>query len=157
MTLVYSIDTSSMIAAWDERYPPDVFPPFWTRLQELIAKGKAGCIDEVRVELAKKNDELLAWADEQDGLFHPIDTAVQRATSAILADPRHQRLTDSVKGRSRADPFVIALAQVKRCCVVTQETSAPRKIRVPDVCAALRIECIGILDLMRREKWTFKT
>jgi hypothetical protein len=156
MTLEYSIDTSTLIAAWVERYPPDVFPPFWARMQALIAEGRAGSIDEVREELLKKNDELRKWADDQDDLFHPLDQSIQTATMAILADARHQKLTDSVKGRSMADPFVIALAQVRGCCVVTEEKPAPRKIKIPDVCADLKIECIGILELMRREKWQFK-
>ncbi len=35
----YCIDTSCLIAAWDERYPPENFPKFWEYLDKLIAAG----------------------------------------------------------------------------------------------------------------------
>ena len=31
----YCIDTSCLIAAWDERYPPENFPKFWEYLDKL--------------------------------------------------------------------------------------------------------------------------
>ena len=33
---VYCIDTSSLIAAWQERYPIENFPSFWVKLEDLI-------------------------------------------------------------------------------------------------------------------------
>jgi hypothetical protein len=34
---VYCIDTSSLIAAWQERYPIENFPRFWDKVDALIA------------------------------------------------------------------------------------------------------------------------
>jgi hypothetical protein len=38
-TVVYCIDTSSLIAAWQERYPIENFPPFWAKVEALIDAG----------------------------------------------------------------------------------------------------------------------
>lgn len=155
MSLLYSIDTSSLVAAWYERYPHDLFPSFWKQLETLIHGGKAKCVDEVREELTKKNDELFDWTIGMRGLFHPLTVEVQMATSRILSHPEHQKLTNTVKGRGRADPFVIALAKVSGASVVTEERSAPTKMKIPDVCAALDVRCISLLQLMRDEQWSF--
>ncbi len=155
MSIAYSVDTSSLIAAWDERYPRDVFPTFWSRFSALVDEGRAACIDEVREELKKKNDELLAWTKSNGNIFLPLSEDVQRETSAILADPVFCRLTDSVKGRSKADPFVIAFAKVHGATVITEEKAAPRRIKIPDVCRALDIPCAGLVELIRSEMWSF--
>jgi len=61
------------------------------------------------------------------------------------------------KGIYGADPFVIALAKVEDLIVVTGEraTNNLAKPKIPDVCNDMGIECINILDLMRREGWQF--
>lgn len=68
----------------------------------------------------------------------------------------YPRLVDTVKGRSGADPFVIALAASGEpvMAVVTEET--PGKQRIPDVCASERIPCMGLADLIERENWSFR-
>ncbi|MBI1263321.1 MAG: DUF4411 family protein [Alphaproteobacteria bacterium] len=37
---MYCIDTSSLIASWDERYPPEFFPRFWDNLDGGVTTGK---------------------------------------------------------------------------------------------------------------------
>lgn len=155
MSLAYSIDTSSLVAAWAENYPIGIFPSFWSKLERLIQEGRAGCIAEVKIDLSKKNDALREWADGVVGIYHELTEDVQRSAMAILSHPEHQKLTNSVKGRSRSDPWVIALAHVHGARVITQEGSAPKKIKIPDVCAGLDIQCTNLLGLMVAEGWTF--
>ena len=80
-----------------------------------------------------------------------MDTAIQVAVAAILAN--HQRLVDTRKNRSQADPFVIALAQLHGFAVVTGErpTGRPDRPHIPDVCTALNIRCISLLELFREQ------
>lgn len=40
MSDTYCIDTSSLIAAWQERYPIENFPPFWGKMGDLISKKR---------------------------------------------------------------------------------------------------------------------
>jgi Domain of unknown function (DUF4411) len=87
-------------------------------------------------------------------LFAEIDDATQAQVSRIMAN--HPRLVDTVKGRSGADPFVIALAATTNpfMVVVTEEFAG--KTRIPDVCAAEKIQCCGLADLIEREDWKFE-
>ena len=60
-------------------------------------------------------------------------------------------------GRGRADPFVIAEAQARRCPVVTEEQGGSKgKPRIPYVCAQFGVQSCGMLDLIRAEGWTFR-
>lgn len=80
--------------------------------------------------------------------------AVQQAVTAILA--AYPNLINPHSGRSGADPFVIALADVNGCAVVTEER--PRSWinpKIPDVCAALGVRCINFLEVIREQGWTF--
>jgi hypothetical protein len=131
-----------------------VFPSFWQNLEGMIGAGELISPDEVLRELAKKEgDTLHRWACQQDGLFHPLDEPVQRATAEILL--AFPRLVDSRKDRSMADPFVIALAKVHNCAVITGEkhSGTPEKPKMPDVCGHYSIRCISLLELFREKKW----
>ena len=38
--MTYCIDTSSLIAAWQERYTIENFPGFWVQMEALIMAGR---------------------------------------------------------------------------------------------------------------------
>ena len=57
----YSIDTSALLDGWIRYYPPDTFDSLWQRLDELIIGGSLRATEEVRFELEKKADDVLAW------------------------------------------------------------------------------------------------
>jgi len=88
-------------------------------------------------------------------MFLRLDGEIQEAVTEILA--AHPRLVESGGKRSAADPFVIAVARVHKCAVVTGESASGKitKPRIPDVCAALGIEVLSFLGVFRREGWTF--
>jgi len=154
--LKYSIDTSAFLDGWVRYYPPDTFPGLWLRIEELIEEGHLRATEEVLHELEKKHDDVYAWAKERkDALSVPIDDRIQPAVSAILED--FEKLLDTRKNRSAADPFVIALAQIEGCTVVTGEgtTGSLNRPNIPDVCSGLGVPCISLLQLIRREGWTF--
>ncbi|MEU3114716.1 DUF4411 family protein [Micromonospora chalcea] len=156
MPVTYSIDTSSIIEAWHRRYPQDVFPGLWQGIDELVSLGRLLASEEVRQELKKKDDELYAWAKERPQLFCEADLDNQLAVRSVLQ--AHPRLVNTQKGRSQADPFVIALARVRKCTVVTNEVAlgSLERPRIPDVCKALGISCIDFLGLIRAERWSFR-
>ncbi|NPV60148.1 MAG: DUF4411 family protein [Actinobacteria bacterium] len=58
-------------------------------------------------------------------------------------------LVDTTRDRSTADPWVIAHAITEKAVVVTKESFAPRKIKIPDVCKALSVECIDDHQLVK--------
>ena len=79
--------------------------------------------------------------------------------SAILwiALPDATGLVDSERDRSIADPFVIAVARVRACCVVTGEKSSgnPKRPKIPNVCDHFKVRYINLLQFMREQKWQF--
>ena len=151
----YAIDTSAILDGWVRYYPPDVFPPVWTRLEELIAARRLVAPDEVREELKRKLDEPYKWAKKQAGLFLPLDSAIQASAAAVLK--AYPKLIDNRPNRTSADPFVIALAEVRRLTVLTGErpTTNLNRPNIPDVCLAMKVPCLGMMELFRREKWIF--
>jgi hypothetical protein len=155
--LKYSIDTSAILDGWVRYYPPDVFPAVWARVEGLIVSGHLVAADEVLQELAKRDDAAYEWALRHRAMFVALDEEVQKAVSGILHD--HERLVDTRRNRSAADPFVIGLAQVHQLVVVTGEpaTGRPERPNIPDVCAVLGLRCISLLELIREQGWKFSS
>jgi len=154
--LKYSIDTSAILEAWRRRYPPDVFPAVWQRLEQMIERGDLGASEEVLLELEKRDDEVHVWAKERKAkLFVPIDEEQQGHVSVILQ--KHERLVDTRTNRSAADPFVIAVAIAQGCAVVTAEaaTRKPEKPNIPDVCLAMGVRSINLIEFFREQGWRF--
>jgi Domain of unknown function (DUF4411) len=152
--MAYCFDTSVLIGCWARSYPPDVFPGLWIKLDELITQQHVLCPDEVRVELARQEDELAKWVNARPHMFVPLDDAIQRATSEVLA--RHPLLMKATKNRNGADPFVIATAWVKSLTVVTEELGGTTtKPKIPSVCQALGVPCINVLSFLRDQGWSF--
>jgi len=153
--LKYSIDTSAILETWRRSYPPDVFPGLYSRLDELIQLGDLRATEEVLYELERKDDEVVQWVKGRPEFFVEIDNDIQLAVQEILL--KHKKLLDQRKNRSGADPFVIALAQLNECTVVSNEraTNSPERPNIPDVCRAYGIRCITVLELIREQGWTF--
>lgn len=151
----YSIDTSALLDGWLRYYPPDTFDSLWQRLGELIASGSLRATEEVRFELEKKDDDFLAWTLERPELFVELDEGIQLKVSSLL--DKFPKLLDTRANRSAADPFVIALAALNNCPVVTgeQATGNLNRPNIPDVCQESDIECINLITLIRREGWRF--
>lgn len=152
----YSVDTSVLLDGWRRYYPPDVFPALWSKLDTLIESGALRASEEVLFELARKDDDVHAWAKERPHFFVPIDEGVQVAVTEILGS--HPTLIDARANRSGADPFVIAYAKVDGRAVLTGErpTNSIDRPHIPDVCSAMGIESTSLLELIREQGWTFR-
>lgn len=155
----YSIDTSAILDAWVRYYPYDTFPSFRNKFKTLAESQEGIATELIEHELSKKDDRCHKWFKQNNltGFFVELTDSVQNAVLDILKNPNYQRLVEDRKGTYGADPFVIALAKVEDLIVVTGEraTNNLAKPKIPDVCNDMGIECINILDLMRREGWQF--
>lgn len=150
---VYCIDTSSLIAAWQERYPLENFPKFWEKMEGLIVKKRLVSPIEVLNEIHKRSDELHKWLKVQTDMFIELDDAIQIEAQNVLS--KFPRLVGERKLRTSADPFVVALARVKGFQIVTEEkpTGNNNKPNIPDVCLGMGMTSIGLLELIKAEKW----
>jgi hypothetical protein len=149
----YSIDTSSFIEGFRERLAYPIVPQFWNRdLPGLVDSGDLRASIEVLVELEVEDDEVLAFVENLEGLFVPIDEPVQQEVREILR--AFPRLIHS--GRSGADPFVIALAKLHGASVVCEEgrgrATAPK---IPDVCEAFGVPCMKLYQVVIQQGWEY--
>ena len=153
--MTYCIDTSCLIAAWEEeRYPIDHFPKFWALLHCAITARKICAPIAVHDETEKKSKELHKWLGERDGLFLELDRGrIQKEVKAILV--KHPRLVMEKKQRYAADSFIIATAKLMDFTIVTEErpTGNLNRPNIPDICADYGLSYINLLQLIRAEKW----
>lgn len=150
---VYCVDTSALIAAWQERYPIENFPRFWDRLDAFIAEGRLVSPDEVLRETGKRSDELHAWLKARGSMFRELAEPIQIEAAQVLA--RFPRLVGEKKLRTSADPFVIALAKIEGWPILTEEkpTFSTNRPNIPDVCSALGVRTVSLLEVIRAERW----
>lgn len=151
--MAFSLDTSGLLDAWVRHYPPDVFPRIWALMDAAIAANEIFIIDEVLRELERKDDDVYRWVKSRGKMVVPISPGIQGHVKQIMSN--YGRLVDTRKNRSGCDPWVIALAKEHGLTVVTAETPSQSlsKPKIPDVCRALGVPCIKIIDLFRQQGW----
>jgi hypothetical protein len=151
----YSFDTSSLLNGRRDLLPPGTFVTLWDNIELMITAGDIRCVDEVRNELAKRDDVIHDWAKSQPELFVPLAADVQLAARDVLS--AHPRLVGVGGGRNTADPFVIALARARNGVVVTEETLSGNisKPRIPDVCDAMGVPWLNLVRFVQEQGWTF--
>ena len=156
--VIYSIDTSALIAAFHEHYPIKNFPSLWRKIEALIKNSRLK-MSQIAFEEAMRDTEIKKWCDEnqlKSDFQMPIDESVQEKVSDVLLE--FPRLVNNRTGKSGADPWVIALAlTLENCVVVTEEnpTHSENRPKIPDVCVHFDLQCIKIVDLIEKENWIF--
>ncbi len=152
---LYCRDTSAFIESWWRLYRPSSFPTFWKRMEEAIANGQIIAPMFVLDELKRKEgDQLYAWTESHISMFIPMEAELQIAQKAIVN--RYPRLISEAKNRSLCDPWVISLAQIHQCAVVSEENRGGNSTpKIPDVCDELRIKCLKVADLIECLGWQF--
>lgn len=151
----YCVDTSGWLDGWQRHYPADVFPTLWTKLDDVIASGKIITSEEVYLEIKRKSDDLHDWIQARKQMLVPLDESIQARATALLGE--FPRLVDTLRGRGKADPFVLATAIERNAVVVTGEvvTGNMEKPRIPDVCQVKDIRCVNFLQMIRELRITF--
>ena len=153
---LYCVDTSALIDGLERYYPEEHFPALWERVDELVAAGRFFISEEVWEEVKQKDERAQEWVQPRlADLVVRTDQAVVTATQQVLRG--HELLVKNMKGRNRADPFVIAVAQIRGAIVVTGEGSdgTANRPKIPYVCNQLGLTCIRFLDVVRAEGWRF--
>ena len=154
--IIYSLDTSALFAAFNERYPIRNFPTLWCKVVDLIEKGRLK-MSQVVFDEAMENSGIKLWCNQnnlQQYFQVPVDEFVQEKVSEILTV--FPKLLDDRRDKSGADPWCIAFAQVTdNCIVVTEEnpTDSENRPKIPDVCLYFEVECIKMVDLIKTENW----
>lgn len=152
----YCLDANVLIQAWQKYYSPDICPEYWEILNNLGKDDKLFIPALVHEEIARTEDDLSSWLKSSSIPVREITENVTKCINSIYAaNPNHKYLVDNVKGRSLADPWVIAHAIDEKAIVVTKEekiTALNRKknkIKIPDVCENMKIKWMNDFQLIR--------
>jgi len=134
----YCLDSNVLIQAWQKYYSPKYCPSYWDILNELGSEDRIFIPSMVYDEIVKTDDDLSDWLKGSNIVAKPITSDVTQILKSIYAaDPNHKHLVDSKKGRSLADPWVIAHAIKEDAIVVTKEEKVTalnsNKIKIPNV------------------------
>lgn len=141
---MYLLDASVLITANAQYYAVDRVPEYWDWLRHMAAAGHVKMPVEIYEEVqdgpSNEKDLLYAWLQETEtkkAILLPDKVDVE-LVQKITVQGYAPDLTDDQVERVGRDPFLIAHGLATGRCIVTAETSEPRKQRhnrkVPDVC-----------------------
>lgn len=153
----YSFDTSALIDGIERFYPIANFPALWERIDKLIDSGRLLVSEEAWNEAISVDAPLRDWVTDKtagrDRSICPTDAAIAAAAGAIAAQfPRWAQQGT----KNNADPFVIAVAEVKSCVVISGEKNGgPSQPKIPYVCGVRQVEHGRVVDVVVREGWVF--
>ena len=147
-TKKYCLDANVLIQAWNFYYSPKFCPSYWDVLNELGSAGRIFIPEAVRDEITRTDDDLCKWLKQSRIATKGVDEKVIQCLHAIwAANPIHISLVDNVKGRSLADPWVIAHAMREGAAVVTKEEKVTAlnasRIKIPNVCENMGVEWVN--------------
>jgi Domain of unknown function (DUF4411) len=139
---VLVFDTSAFLNGWHDHYPPATFPSVWDVIGDAMAAGRIVTPREVYREITKLDDDVCAWAKMRAGHITDPIADVQRQAGTIVG------MFPNPGVRNRADPFVVAEAQVRGLTVVTYEgrsfSGVPTRNwarTIPGICGRLGVAC----------------
>tara|TARA_R110002020_G_scaffold36705_4_gene110469 strand:+ start:400 stop:906 length:507 start_codon:yes stop_codon:yes gene_type:complete len=150
---IYCLDANVLIQSWQKYYNPTLCPDYWTLLSQLGDEGRVFMPEEVQKEILRTEDDLSAWLKSSNIPIKSIDGKVTQCLGALYAaDARHLTLVDNTKGRSLADPWVIAHAMAENAAVVTKEEKVTaanaKRIKIPNVCDKMGIRWINDFEFL---------
>lgn len=154
---MYVLDSNTFIEAKNRYYGFDIVPSFWNKLLE-ISPGNILTIKPIESEIMAGRDELSTWFESNYTInTYPIDAIeVQQVFADIsMYVTQNAQYKDSEKVRflSKADPWLIAYASVRRGVVVTHETLAgpsTTKVKIPDICEYFDVSYVNVFEMMRQ-------
>jgi hypothetical protein len=159
---MYCIDTDSLINAWRFFYPIKNFPCFWFFLDQLIESSNIISPIEVFKELERGKDDLYEYmkVKKRNMMFKAPTIEVKNFFSNNLE--AIYKNTILRKEDYFADPYVVSLAAVNNCVVITSENPATnnkgiildrnllvfeKSQKIPNICALFNLKYIKIYEL----------
>jgi hypothetical protein len=115
-------------------------------------------VREVFNEVKDYNDRLSDWAKKNQLFFpEPIEEEMDFVKQIFQVTGFQTMVKEQsrLQGKPVADPFVIASANCKKGCVITEEVSKPKSAKIPNVCDHFKIQCIDLRQFMKNENWIF--
>ncbi|QOJ27503.1 MAG: DUF4411 family protein [Ignavibacteriales bacterium] len=140
----YCLDANVLIQAWQKYYNPKFCPDYWGILDKLGQEKRIFIPEQVFDEIVRTEDDLTKWLKKSQIPIVKITLSVTQCLQKIYsADHKHRLLVDNIRGRSLADPWVIAHAMNEKATVVTKENKETAlnstRIKIPNVCESMNV------------------
>lgn len=151
MIALFVFDSSAYINGSRHHYFLDTMRAVWTLVEVAIDDGRIVIPREVFREVAEQEDEISALLKQhQAAVVEPSKDGQVRAGQL-------QQMFPKPGLRDRADPFILAEAEVRQITVVTYEgitfsgTPARRaEKKLPAICSRLGIPCCTLPQALQR-------
>ena len=158
--MAYLLDANVFIAAKNLHYGFDFCPAFWDWLTAAHAKRVVFSVDEVGNEIRGSDDDLAEWANTINEVFFlPLDPGALPALGAVSAWAASQNYEASAVSTflQCGDYYLVAQALHGKHVVVTHEKAenTRRKIKIPNACLALGVDCMTPFKMLQRERARF--
>ena len=157
----YCFDTNCFIEPWHNFYSRKSHLSYWDDfILPKIMNGEISILEEVWKEIEKKDDDICAWFREhiidKDELL--IETSPDLVYQVRNLLSKYPKLSDRTKGRSIADPFLVAHAKKENISIVTLEKPSNNieKPKIPDVCKAEGVRYIDLFQYIDEMNVSFK-
>lgn len=141
---MYVFDTSALINAYKNDFPPAATDDFWKWLDDV---GKTDGIiipETVFEELNKKTDGLAKFLTTYPNLKKEPTTSCLPSLKQVLDAYGSLSDVDLEMLQHKADPYVIAHAIAMGGTVVSSEVSQPLRVginkKIPDICDSLVVQ-----------------
>ncbi|WP_223577866.1 DUF4411 family protein [Sphingobacterium sp. GVS05A] len=163
----YILDTNFFVQAHRMHYPFDVFPSFWSKIQELAVNGIIVSIDKVKHELGHNKDMLTDWVSNNlpDNFFQPSQVCIEaysRIANWAFSKSGHykQAALNEFLDADEADAWLVAyaLTDVNNRILITHEVSQPEaksRIKIPEPCNEFGVSFKNTIAMMREIGVTF--
>jgi len=157
--MAYLLDANVFIAAKNSHYGLDFCPAFWDWIVLKNSQGDLFSIEKVRNELRDVEDDLSDWIRNLENNFFlkprdNIQATFMEINRWMNCCERYEQTAIINFSRDRnADCYLIAQAKEGNHIVVTHEVSSnsPKKIKIPDVCAGINVQCVTPYTMLRTE------
>ncbi len=158
--MAYLIDSNVFIEACNRYYGLDFCPAFWDWLLQSNSTGSVFSLDKVRQELKQKEGDLSLWSNNiQEGFFLRPDNLMFQALTRVSVWAQSQKFEQSAIHAflDDADCYLVSCSLAHKYTLVTHENTKAfkHKIKLPDVCKGLGVDCINTFEMLRREKARF--
>ena len=155
----YLIDANVFIQAKNLHYGLDFCPAFWQWLLKAHEAGAVYSARKVADELVGGNDELANWAATcPESFFLPTEKAIPAfAIVAQWAQSQKYEAAAVSTFLQIADFTLVATAKSQGYVVVFHEvpSASLKRIKIPDACLGMAVECIQPFEMLRRERARF--
>jgi len=153
----YNIDLDSLVKIFRDEgvYTKKHFKTLWENLSDLCNKGVVISHIEVFKEIKDGHkDELYHWAKTNKHIFKDYNLPEEALKIQEIGKKFPFFVHQKKEKTAHADPWLVAQAMINDIAVITEESKTGGQ-KTPKVCSEFNVECLSLIELIRKNNWIF--